>query len=129
MATETTEQIVRESPEVEAFKLNLMRAAAALQPPTLPEYQIAGVTPQQDAALQAGQQGIGAYSPFLQAGQQALGAGTATTGEAADVLRGADTRDQFEAAQQATNLAVSQCSGGGLGHFRKIKRPFFAKCS
>jgi hypothetical protein len=106
MATETTEQIVRESPEVEAFKLNLMRAAAALQPPTLPEYQIAGVTPQQDAALQAGQQGIGAYSPFLQAGQQALGAGTATTGEAADVLRGADTRDQFGAAQQATNLAA-----------------------
>lgn len=106
MATETTEQIVRESPEVEAYKLNMMKAAAALRPPTLPEYQIAGFTPQQNAAMQAGQQGIGAYSPFLQAGQQALGAGTATTGEAADVLRGADTRGQFGAAQQATNLAA-----------------------
>lgn len=102
----TTEQIVRESPEVEAYKLNLMKAAGALQPPTLPQYQVAGFTPQQTAALQAGQQGIGAYSPYLQAGQQALGAGTATMGEAADVLRGADTRGQFAAAQQAANLAA-----------------------
>jgi hypothetical protein len=89
MATETTEQIVREGPEVEAFKLNLMKAAAALKPPTLPEYQIAGFSPQQTAALEAGQQGIGAYAPYMQAGQQALGAATATTGEAADILRGA----------------------------------------
>lgn len=106
MATETTEQIVRESPEIEAYKLNLMRAASALQPPTLPQYQVAGLTDQQTAALQAGQQGIGAYAPFLQAGQQALGSATTTTGEAADVLRGADTRGQFAAAQQAANLAA-----------------------
>lgn len=122
MATETTEQIVRESPEVEAYKLNMMKAAAALQPPTLPEYQIAGLTPQQTAALQAGQQGIGAYAPFMQAGQAALTAGTATTGEAADVLRGADTRNQFAAAQQAFNQAampvsqIGQIAGiAGLG--------------
>jgi hypothetical protein len=106
MATDTTEQIVRESPEIEAYKLNLMKAAGNLQPPTLPQYQIAGFTPQQTAAMQAGQQGIGAYSPYLQAGQQALGAGTATVGEAADVLRGSDTRGQFGAAQQAANLAA-----------------------
>jgi len=105
MATDTTEQIVRESPEIEAYKLNLMRAAGNLYPPTLPQYQVAGYTPQQTAAMQAGQQGIGAYSPYLQAGQKALGAGTATVGEAADVLRGSDTRGQFGAAQQAANLA------------------------
>jgi hypothetical protein len=106
MATETTEQIVRESPEVEAYKLNLMKAAGALQAPTLPQYQVAGMTPQQTAAIQAGQQGIGAYAPYLQAGQQALSGGTATLGEAADVLRGADTRGQFGAAQQAANIAA-----------------------
>lgn len=131
MATETTEQIVREGPEVEAFKLNLMKAAAALKPPTLPEYQIAGFTPQQTAALQAGQQGIGAYAPYLQAGQQALGAATATTGEAADILRGADTRGQFAAAQQAYNQAavpasqigqLANVAGVGLGNLAEARQ-------
>jgi hypothetical protein len=131
MATETTEQIVREGPEVEAFKLNLMRAAAALNPPTLPEYQIAGFTPQQTAALEAGQQGIGAYAPYLQAGQQALGAATATTGEAADILRGADTRGQFAAAQQAYNQAavpasqigqLANVAGAGLGNLAEARQ-------
>jgi hypothetical protein len=131
MATETTEQIVREGPEVEAFKLNLMRAAAALNPPMLPEYQIAGVTPQQTAALEAGQQGIGAYAPYMQAGQQALGAATATTGEAADILRGADTRGQFAAAQQAYNQAavpasqigqLANVAGAGLGNLAEARQ-------
>jgi hypothetical protein len=125
MATDTTEQIVRESPEVEAYKLNLMKAAGALQPPTLPGYQVAGLTPQQTAALQAGQQGIGAYTPYMQAGQAALTAGTATTGEAANLLRGADTRGQFAAAQQAYNQAavpasqigqLSNVAGAGIGN-------------
>ena len=131
MATETTEQIVREGPEVEAFKLNLMKAAAALKPPTLPEYQIAGFSPQQTAALEAGQQGIGAYAPYLQAGQQALGAATATTGEAADILRGADTRGQFAAAQQAYNQAavpasqigqLANVAGAGLGNLAEARQ-------
>jgi hypothetical protein len=131
MATETTEQIVREGPEVEAFKLNLMKAAAALNPPMLPEYQIAGFTPQQTAALEAGQQGIGAYAPYMQAGQQALGAATATTGEAADILRGADTRGQFAAAQQAYNQAavpasqigqLANVAGAGLGNLAEARQ-------
>jgi len=106
MATDTTEQIVRESPEVEAYKLNLMKAAGALQAPTLPQYQIAGMQEPQLAAIKAGQQGIGAYQPYLQAGQQGLAGGAATLGEAADVLRGSDTRGQFSAAQQAANIAA-----------------------
>jgi hypothetical protein len=83
------------------------------------------MTPQQTAAMQAGQQGIGAYSPFLQAGQGALTAGTNTIGEAANVLRGADTRGQFAAAQQAMNNAavpasqigqLANVAGSGLGY-------------
>jgi hypothetical protein len=125
MATDTITQIARESPEVEAYKLNLMKAAANLQPPTLPQYQVAGMTTQQISALQAGQQGIGAYSPYLQAGQKALTAGTNTIGEAANVLRGSDTRGQFAAAQQAMNNAavpaskigqLANVAGAGLGY-------------
>ena len=130
MATETVTQISREAPEVEAYKLNLMKAAAAQQAPVLPDYQVAGLQKSQLDAIAAGQRGtlqsgIGAYTPFMQAGQAALTAGTATTGEAADVLRGADTRGQFAAAQQALNQAavpaaqigqLANVAGSGLGY-------------
>ena len=106
MATDTTEQIVREAPEVEAYKLNLMKAASQLQAPTLPGYQIAGMSPQQTAAIQQGQAGIGAYAPYMQAGQENVAGGASTLGEAADVLRGSDTRAQFGAAQEAYNQAA-----------------------
>ena len=106
MATETTEQIVRESPAVEAYKLNMMKAATALQPPTLPGYQVAGLQDAQKNAISLGQAGIGAYSPYLQQGTSNLNQGTNTLGEAADVLRGADTRQQYGAAQTAQNAAV-----------------------
>ena len=130
MATETVTQISREAPEVEAYKLNLMKAAAAQQAPVLPDYQVAGLQKSQLDAIAAGQRGtlqsgIGAYTPFMQAGQAALTAGTATTGEAADVLRGSDTRGQFAAAQQALNQAavpaaqigqLANVAGSGLGY-------------
>jgi hypothetical protein len=124
MATETTEQIVREAPEIEAYKLGLLQSAKALPAPVLPGYQVAGMSPEQISAMQRGISGIGAYQPYLQAGQQNLGAGAATTAEAADVLRGADTRGQFAAAQQSYNLAaqpaaavgaLSNVAGAGMG--------------
>jgi len=125
MANETTTQIVREGEEVEKYKLNLMKAAALQQAPTLPDYQVAGLQKTQLDALAAGQKGIGAYTPFMQAGQAALNAGTATTGEAADILRGSDTRGQFAAAQEALNQAavpasqigqLANVAGAGLGY-------------
>lgn len=74
MATTTTEQIVREAPEVEAYKLGLLESAKSLTEgaPELPAYQVAGMSPDQIAALERARQGIGAYQPFLQAGQTAL---------------------------------------------------------
>jgi len=116
MATEITEQIVRESPEVEAYKLNLMKAAGALQAPTLPQYQIAAFAPQQTAAMEAGQQGIGVYQPYLQAGQQNLQAGTAAVNQAQGILQGADTRNQFGTAQQA----LGQATAGTLAQAQPI---------
>ena len=130
MATERVEQISREAEPIEKAKTELMAAARALQAPVLPDYQVAGLQKSQLDAIAAGQRGtlqsgIGAYTPFMQAGQAALTAGTATTGEAADILRGADTRGQFAAAQQALNQAavpaaeigkLANVAGAGLGY-------------
>jgi hypothetical protein len=113
MATETTEQIVRESPDIEAYKLGLLQSAKALPAPVLPGYQVAGMSPEQISAMQRGMEGIGAYQPYLQAGQQNLQAGAAATGEAADLMRGADTRGQFGAAQEAYNLAAQPAAAMG----------------
>lgn len=125
MATDTTEQIVREAQPIEDMKVALMRAAAAQQMPTLPAYQVAGMSPEQQAAITAGRQGIGAYAPYVQQGYGNLGAGASTLAEAADVMRGADTRGQFAAAQQAYNLAaqpaaamgnLANVAGAGMGY-------------
>jgi hypothetical protein len=67
---ETTiqEQIVREAPEIEAYKLGLLQLARerAGVPVSLPAYQIAGLAPEQQQALVMAQQGIGSYKPFLE---------------------------------------------------------------
>lgn len=95
---ETTiqEQIIREAPEVEAYKLGLLQLAKqrANIPVQLPAYQIAGLAPEQQQAVQMAQMGIGSYKPYLaqagtayeqagglyaglpQYGQQAIGAVT-----------------------------------------------------
>jgi len=105
-STNITEQYVREAPDIEALKKTLMESAQSLGKPTLPAYQIAGMSQDQLDAMGLGRQGIGAFAPYLQGGAQSLAAGTGTLGEAADVLRGSDTRGQFAPAQQAYNFAA-----------------------
>jgi hypothetical protein len=110
-----TQQIVREAPEIEAYKLKLLQEAQKLAfnqagGPTLaqqlPGYQVAGFAPAQQAAMQAAeQQGVGAFTPYMTAANQALGGAYGTTAEAADILRGADTRQQFTDAQRAMGQA------------------------
>jgi len=132
---EVTEQIVREAPDIEAYKLGLLKSAKAQAESKvdLPAYQVQGLTQAQRDALAAGQQGIGAYAPYLQGGTQAVQAGTNALGEAADVLRGADTREQFAAAQQAYNAAaapaaalgnLSNVAGSGLGYISGAGQDF-----
>lgn len=75
--------------------------------PQLPAYQVAGFTPEQIQAIEFGVQGIGAYQPYLAAGAQGVGTGMRGIVEAADMLRGADTRAQFGAAQEALNQAYT----------------------
>jgi hypothetical protein len=114
MATETTQQIVREAPEIEAYKLDLLKQAKQLAfnegrtplAEQLPGFNVAGFAPAQQTAMNAAiNQGIGAFDPYLTAANQAVTQAYGTTGEAANVLRGADTRDQFFNAQQAMGQA------------------------
>ncbi len=125
---EVTEQIVREAPEIEAYKLGLLKSAQALPAPTLPDYQVQGMSQRQIDALTTGEAGIGAYAPFLQAGSQALTSGQAAIGEAGDIMRGADTRDQFAAAQQAANAAaagtLAQAAPIGESQISQYMNPF-----
>ena len=71
---ETTQQIVREAPDIEAYKLGLLQSAKALSdtPVSLPGYQVAGFGPDQLAALQTARQGIGAFQPYLAGAGQGM---------------------------------------------------------
>ena len=76
MATET--QIVREAPEIEAYKIGLLESAKALadQSITLPTQQIAGMSGLQTDAITAASPatgGIGGYQPYLSAAGTTLG--------------------------------------------------------
>ena len=116
MANQVQESISREAPDIEERKVGLMDSAKALADVAnlralqgeylTPDYEVAGMSPDQLAALQMGRQGIGAYQPFLTAGARDVTAGSAMLGEAADTLRGADTRGQFAGAQAAMNRAA-----------------------
>lgn len=72
---ETTEQIVREAPEVEAYKLGLLKSAKALadKPVSLPKQQVAGMSGLQQEAINRATAGIGGYEPYLQEAGYTLG--------------------------------------------------------
>ena len=122
--TTTQQQIVREAPDIEAYKLKLLQQSQALaynnviddqgnvigqRTPLgeqLPEYKVAGFSDAQLAAIKAAEdQGVGAFSPYMQNANKALTSAYGTTAEAADILRGADTRAQFTDAQRAMQQA------------------------
>jgi hypothetical protein len=116
MSNTVQEQISREAKDIEERKVALMdmakaqvdatNAAAAQGRYLTPDYNVQGMTRDQLTALQMGRQGIGAYQPYMTAAAQGTAAGAGTLGEAANVLRGADTRAQFGAAQAAMNNAA-----------------------
>jgi hypothetical protein len=63
----TQEQIVREAPEIEAYKLGLLDLAKqrAEIPVNLPGMEVAGLMPEQLTARELAAQGIGVYQPFM----------------------------------------------------------------
>ena len=115
-ATETiTQQINREDPKIEAYKLDLLQKAKALAfneegrvplAEQLPGYKVAEfAAPQITARDAAIKQGIGAFDTYLTDAGTAAAQAYKTTGEAANVLRGADTRDLYGQAQSALRSA------------------------
>ena len=105
-------QIYREAEEIEDYKLKLLEEAEKLaynqDRPTLssqlPAYSVAGFTDPQQTALDAAKAaGIGSFNPYMTNANTAFDSAYDTTGEAADILRKADTRYQFSGAGAAMN--------------------------
>ena len=90
MATDFVESIVREAPEIEAFKLGLLKSGKTLTDTALrlPEQQIAGFSgAEQEAFRRAGEiGGIGGYQALAGLGQGTLGSGVGTLGQAVGAL-------------------------------------------
>jgi hypothetical protein len=119
VAVETTKQIIQENPEIEAYRLGLLQSVqkfinenlAQMPPPpvTPPSFQVAGLTPMQQQAVQMAQQGIGAYQPYLEQGLGAMRAGeeaTRTTGLGGLQEAFGATREGQSALSQAAALAA-----------------------
>jgi hypothetical protein len=122
MAIETQEQIIREAPDIEAYKLGLLEAARQQigKPMQLPAYQVAGMTPEQVTAAQMAVQGIGAYAPFLSQGAQAITGGIGALGYgtqlASQLPQYAESAGAgyaaLPAAQQMLMAGAAQAAGG-----------------
>ena len=113
-------QIVREAPEVEAYKLGLLQEAQRLynQPLVLPGTQAAGLSGTELQAIDFAKQGIGAFEPYVQAASQGLTQGMDLAQRGALAAGAVDTTPQFQAAQDVTARAVpvvGQGIGGILG--------------
>jgi len=117
MATSNVqEQITREASDIEQRKVAMMDSAKALADAAnvnalsgkylTPDYQVAGMSPDQLNALDLGRQGIGAYQPYMQAATKQYGLAGNTVQQGVDTLLGADTRGQFTGAQAAMNRAA-----------------------
>lgn len=103
MSTTYQQQVVREAPEIEAYKLGLLQEARDLysSPLDLPAYEVAGQSAGQLQAADLLRQGIGAYEPFMQAGSQALTQGQALTQQGAQLAGGINVTPGFQTAVDA----------------------------
>ena len=130
MADTTTQtQIIREAPEIEAYKLGLLQLAKerGAIPVNIPAVQVAGFSPEQQQAFQMAQMGIGTYLPFLRRSGQAieqaggLYAGTPVYGmQAVNALQGAQN---YALGQAGLGLGqAAQLSSLGLGYGQEAAR-------
>tara|TARA_R100001440_G_scaffold49766_1_gene69686 strand:+ start:577 stop:1470 length:894 start_codon:yes stop_codon:yes gene_type:complete len=77
--TVRTEQLQVLPEYQETFLKDLLASTSTLanRAAAIPEYQVAGLTPAQQQAIQLGISGVGAYQPMMQAGATTLGQGVA----------------------------------------------------
>jgi len=116
----TQTQIMREAPEIEAYKLGLLQEAQRLynDPMMLPAVEAAGLSPAEQQAMDLARQGIGSFEPYVQAGAQGLTQGMDLTQRGALAAGAIQTAPQFQAAQNVMGRALpvlGQGIGGLLG--------------
>ena len=111
MANETTTQIVKEDPKVEAYRLGLLQDVKDLVTGRItdtsalpPAYQVAGLTGLEQQAAAMGQSGIGAYVPYLQGGLDQVTAGQGLIADAALPTLGQGQEYLLEAGRLAQQL-------------------------
>ena len=80
--TTITEQILREAPDIEAYRLGLIESAKALSDVkrTLPTQQVAGLPTDITDAISTARTGLGAFQPYMTAAGTGLGTAATTTG-------------------------------------------------
>ena len=80
MSTSTVKQMTVLPGYQETFLKDLLTSTQTLanQPTTIPEYQVAPLTPGQQAAVNLGYSGVGSFMPMMQAGAATLGQGVAS---------------------------------------------------
>ena len=118
---EITEQIVREAPEIEAIKLGLLKSAKteADREFELPEYQRAGMSPDQLDALATGRAGIGAFQGYLNNANNAMNVGQSVVNQGMDAVS-----DMGQYAQQAgQGLGVLDAGVGALAGAAQMYDP------
>ena len=81
--TKSTQYIVnRQDPKIEAYRLGLLDDTQEFISGQIergdapPDYQIADLSPSEQAAIAAGQAGVGAYQPYLNEGSATIGMGS-----------------------------------------------------
>ena len=124
MATSNVQETVsREASDIEQRKVAMMDSAKALADAAnvnalsgkylTPDYQVAGMSPDQLNALDLGRQGIGSYLPYMQSATNQFGMAGNNVQQGVNTLLGADTRNQFGAAQAAMDRAATPIAGMG----------------
>lgn len=125
MATEFTEVISREAPDIEAKKLALMQQAQDLYatPLNLPEFNVAGLAPSTTRAIDIVNQGVGAYQPFVDAAGAGIAQGQNLAQAGARGIASINTAPEFAQAQSAQQQGLamagqmpSYAATAGLGY-------------
>ncbi len=107
-------QFQRQAPFIEERAEKLLESVfgnqgLAARPTTIPAFEVAGLSPQQQAAIQRAQQGLGAYQPFLDAAGTTIGTGLGALSAAQQTLdpsQASTFMDPYQ--QQVTQQALAE---------------------
>jgi hypothetical protein len=120
MAVEETIQTVRESPEIEAYRIGLLKTAKELSDLgiDLPPQQVAEMTGLQRAAAAQQMAGLGAFLPYLQQAGATMASAGQTLGGVEDALRaGAGPFQQAvqDEINRSFDIQQRQAAAGAVG--------------